>query len=97
MNMHYIQSCYNRTIQPIYFTIDMTPKRQVLNIRLNQWKGARGLRQTNTRGRVYNGDYTNGKGHSYLDKQMHLDADTMVSFVIQSGHVSKGRSNLRVA
>jgi len=56
MNMHYIQSCYNRTIQPIYFTIDMTPKRQVLNIRLNQWKGARGLRQTNTRGRVYNGD-----------------------------------------
>jgi len=27
----------------------------------------------------------------YSDKQIHMDLDTIVSFVIQSGQVSKGR------
>jgi len=38
---------------------------------------------------MHNG-LTNGKAHMYLDKQIHVDVDTIVSFVIQSGQVSKG-------
>ena len=38
---------------------------------------------------IHNG-LTNGKAHMYLDKQIHVDVDTIVSFVIQSGQVSKG-------
>ena len=33
---------------------------------------------------------TNGKVHVDSDKQIHLDVDTIVSFVIQSGQVSVG-------
>ena len=31
--------------------------------------------------------------HMYQDKQMHVDMDTIVSFVIQSGQVSESKAN----
>jgi len=74
---------------------------------LNQRKGARGLGQTNTPRCGYNSFfcYTKqasvggqshlcvGKGaHGPTDKQIHLDVDTIVSFVILSRQVSEGRA-----
>jgi len=32
--------------------------------------------------------------HVYLDKQIHVDMDTIVSFVIQSGQVLEGERSL---
>ena len=36
--------------------------------------------------------YTNGKAHMYSNNQLHMDMDTIVSFVIQSGQVWEGRA-----
>ena len=35
---------------------------------------------------------TNVKAHVYSDKQIHVDMDAIVTFVIQSGQVSEGEA-----
>jgi len=40
---------------------------------------------------MHNG-FTNGNAHVFSDKQIPVDIDTIVPFVIQSGKVSEGRA-----